>query len=112
MIRAPRRLPRILSPAEVDALIAALRTARDRAMVWLMLLGGLHLKTGPGPAACDVHPGERRVFVTGMGGHERVVPIAKVFFNALAGYCATKRPATDTDQVFVVPKGQRPGRGG
>src|ERR1700751_1705607 len=36
-----RTLPRVLSPAEVDALLGALRRRRDRAMVLAMLLGGL-----------------------------------------------------------------------
>jgi site-specific recombinase XerD len=110
LIRAPRRLPRILSPAEVNALIAALRTARDRAMVWLMLLGGLRRCEVLGLRHRDVHPGERRVFVTGKGGHERVVPVGELFFGELAAYYAAERPATDADQVFVVLKGQRRGR--
>jgi integrase len=37
LVRVPRTLPQIMGPAEVDALTAALRTHRDRAMV----LGGL-----------------------------------------------------------------------
>jgi hypothetical protein len=41
LVRATRKLPRILAPAEVDALTAALRTHRDRAMVAAMVLGGL-----------------------------------------------------------------------
>jgi site-specific recombinase XerD len=41
LVRAVRQLPRILAPAEVDALTAALRTHRDRAMVAAMVLGGL-----------------------------------------------------------------------
>src|SRR5436190_3924639 len=32
LVRVPRTLPQILTPAEVDALVAALRTQRDRAM--------------------------------------------------------------------------------
>ena len=40
LVRVSRRLPRILSPAEVDALTGALRTHRDRAMVAAMVLGG------------------------------------------------------------------------
>jgi integrase len=36
LVRAPRRLPRILSPDEVDRLVTALRTERDKAMVWLI----------------------------------------------------------------------------
>src|ERR1700689_1350881 len=41
LVRATRRLPQILAPAQVDALTAALRTHRDRAMVAAMVLGGL-----------------------------------------------------------------------
>ncbi len=41
LTRRRRTLPRILTPAEVDALTVALRTHRDRAMVAAMVLGGL-----------------------------------------------------------------------
>jgi len=41
LVRVPRTLPKILSPAEVDALVGTLRTHRDRAMVFAMVLGGL-----------------------------------------------------------------------
>ena len=41
LIRTPRTLPRVLSPAAVDALVGGLRTHRDRAMVEAMVLGGL-----------------------------------------------------------------------
>jgi integrase/recombinase XerD len=41
LLRSARTLPTILSPDEVDALIRALRTHRDRAMVAAMVLGGL-----------------------------------------------------------------------
>jgi integrase/recombinase XerD len=41
LMRTPRTLPQILVPAEVDRLLAALRTHRDRAMVLAMVLGGL-----------------------------------------------------------------------
>ena len=40
LVRGVRRLPRILEPGEVTALMAALRTERDRAMVQAMVLGG------------------------------------------------------------------------
>jgi integrase/recombinase XerD len=45
LIRTPRTLPRVLAPAEVDALRAALRTHRDRAMVDAMVLGGWPLRS-------------------------------------------------------------------
>jgi len=41
LVRAPKRLPRILAPDEVVALTGALRTQRDRAMVTLMVRAGL-----------------------------------------------------------------------
>jgi hypothetical protein len=37
LVRRVRTLPRILSPAEVDALAGALRTHRDRAVVVAMV---------------------------------------------------------------------------
>lgn len=41
LVRAPRTLPRVLTPEEVDALTGRLRTHRDRAMVAAMVLGAL-----------------------------------------------------------------------
>jgi site-specific recombinase XerC len=41
LVRTPRTLPRILEPVQVEALLAALRTWRDRAMAEAMVLGGL-----------------------------------------------------------------------
>ena len=40
LVRRPRTLPRVLSPVEVDALLGALRTQRDRAIVLAMLWAG------------------------------------------------------------------------
>ena len=112
LVRAPRRLPRILGPEEVDRLVAALRTERDKAMVWLMLLGGLRRCEVLGMRMADLRPGERRVFVAdGKGGHQRLVPVAGLFFTALAAYFETeRRPGAGVDHVFVVLKGPHRGR--
>src|SRR5919109_2297858 len=76
LLRAPRTLPRVLEPAEVDALVDALRTNRDRAMVEAMVLGGLRRCEVLGLRLADLRPGERRVYVAeGKGGHSRIVPI-------------------------------------
>ena len=67
----PRTLPQILSPSEVDALTAALRTHRDRAMVAAMVLGGLRRCEGLGLRLGDLRFGERRLFIAdGKGGHQ------------------------------------------
>jgi integrase/recombinase XerD len=111
LVRAPRKLPRVLSPAEVNALTGALRTDRDRAMVALMVHGGLRRCEVLGLRLRDVHVGDRRVFIAeGKGGHQRLVPVADVFFTTLAAYLARGRPKESTsDHVFLVLKG--PGRG-
>lgn len=111
LIRAPRTLPRVIDPDEVDAFMAALRTHRDRAMVEAMLLGGLRRCEVLGLRLEDIRPGEKRVFIAeGKGGHQRIVPISTRFFTTLASYLELERPRTSsTDKVFVVLKGRRRG---
>lgn len=111
MVPAPRMLPRILTPAEVDALTGALRTHRDRAMVAAMVLGGLRRCEVLGLRLGDLQVAQRRVFIAnGKGGHQRLIPIAGRFFTHVAVYLEQERPAdADTDVLFVVLK--RPRRG-
>jgi integrase/recombinase XerD len=112
LVRATRRLPRILSPAEVDALTAALRTHRDQAMVAAMVLGGLRRCEVLGLRLGDLHAAERRVFIAeGKGGRQRLIPVSGRFFIAVAAYLDAERPAgASTDRVFVVLKGPRRGQ--
>ena len=111
LVRAVRRLPRILEPGEIAALMAALRTQRDRAMVQAMVLGGLRRAEVLGLRLEDLHLGEWRVFVNeGKGGHQRLVPVSPSFFATVASYMDTERPSgAATDRVFVVLKGPRRG---
>jgi integrase/recombinase XerD len=111
LIRTPRTLPRVLAPSEVDALVRALRTYRDRAMVEAMVLGGLRRCEVLGLRLEDVNAGERRLFVAeGKGGRQRVVPVSARFFASLADYLERERPpAARTSQLFVVLKGRRRG---
>ena len=110
LIRTPRTLPRVLAPSEVDALRAALRTHRDRAMVEAMLLGGLRRCEVLGLRLDDVNAGERRVLVAeGKGGRQRIVPVSARFFASLGDYLEKERPRASTDRVFVVLKGPRRG---
>ena len=112
LTRRIRRLPRILTPEEVDALSAALRTHRDRAMVAAMVFGGLRRCEVLGLRLEDLRVAERRVFIAdGKGGHQRLVPVSSRFFAAVAAYLDTERPpGADTDRVFVVLKGPTRGR--
>jgi integrase len=63
LVKLTRTLPQILDPAEVDALTAALRTHRDRAMVAAMVLGGLRRCEVLGLRLEDLRFGELRVFI-------------------------------------------------
>lgn len=111
LVRGVRRLPRILNPHEVDALVGALRTDRDRAMVQAMLLGGLRRCEVLGLRLEDLRLGEWRVFIdNGKGGHQRLVPVSATFFTAVADYLNRERPAdASTDRLFVALKAPRRG---
>ena len=111
LVRTPTTLPRVLAPVEVDALVGALRTDRDRAMVDAMLLGGLRRCEVLGLRLEDVRVGERRVFIAdGKGGRQRLIPMSSRFFTTLTRYLDHERPeAALSDRVFVVLKGPRQG---
>jgi integrase/recombinase XerD len=112
LVRVARTLPKVLSPVEVDALIAALRTDRDRAMVFAMVLGGLRRCEVLGLALGDIQVPERSLLVAeGKGGHQRVIPISNTFFAAVGDYLRSERPRdADTDRVFVALKGPTRGQ--
>lgn len=112
LVRTPRTLPRVLSPVEVGALLGALRTYRDRAMVLAMVLGGLRRCEVLGLELGDVSVGERRLHIAcGKGGRERIVPVSGRFFASLGEYLELERPAEVAPEAcFVVLKGPRRGR--
>lgn len=111
LVRRPKTLPRVLSPVEVNQLLGALRTDRDRAIVLAMLLGGLRRCEALGLRLRDVNPGQQRLFVaSGKGGRERVVSVSGRFFETLGSYLQLERPAEAvTEACFVVLKGPRRG---
>jgi integrase len=112
LVRGVRRLPRILNPDEVEALMAVLRTDRDRAMAQAMVLGGLRRGEVLGLRLEDLRLGEWRVFIAeGKGGHQRLVPISPTFFATVADYMNKERPPdAPTDRLFVSLKGPRRGQ--
>jgi site-specific recombinase XerD len=111
LVRGVRRLPRILDADEVESLMGALRTERDRAMTQAMVLGGLRRCEVLGLRLSDLRMGEWRVLITeGKGGHERLVPLSPTFFATVARYMDHERPAeATTDSLFVSLKGARRG---
>jgi integrase/recombinase XerD len=111
LVRGVRRLPRILDPDEIDSLMGALRTERDRAMTQAMVLGGLRRCEVLGLRLGDLRLGEWRVLIReGKGGHERLVPVSATFFSTVARYMDHERPETTSDALFVALKGARRGQ--
>jgi len=111
LVREERRLPESLELAEVESFLADLGTCRDRAMVLLMLLGGLRAAEVRTLRLTDVDVGRRQVKVLGKGGRERIVPVDRAFFSELTVYLREERPADcATRQCFVVLRGPTAGR--
>ena len=112
LVRVPRTLPKILAPGEVDRLLAALRTAPGYGRWcwrWFWAGCGAARCSACGWPMCGSATGA--LFVAeGKGGHQRVIPVAGRFLQALGDYLQTSAPAAPrTDRLFVVLKGPRRG---
>lgn len=106
LVREAQRLPEALEAEEVAEFFADLETHRDRALVLLMLLGGLRAGEVRSLRLADVDIGARRVKVLGKGGRERVVPVERAFFTEVTAYLRHERPQDSTAQeCFVVLRG-------
>ena len=108
-----RKLPRTLSPAEAERLIAAAsgtapRALRDRALVELLYGAGVRVSEAVGLERTGVDLDERLVRVTGKGGRERIVPVGRPAVEALRRYLARGRPFLDCrhrPELFLNAKG-------
>ncbi|MGH2706485.1 MAG: tyrosine-type recombinase/integrase [Actinomycetota bacterium] len=88
-----------------------LRTHRDRAIVLLMVFGGLRAAEVRSLLLADADQGRRWVRVVGKSGRERTVPVDQSFFTELAAYLRTERPpGLKTRECFVVLQGPTAGR--
>jgi integrase/recombinase XerD len=98
--RRRRRLPRSLTPAEVERLIAAAngvapRALRDRALVELLYGGGLRVSEAVGLDRASVDLENRLVRCIGKGDKERLVPLGREAVEAVRRYLARGRPFLD-----------------
>lgn len=110
LVRQLRRLPESVEPGDVALFLADLGTHRDRAIVLLMVFGGLRAAEVRSLLLRNVDMGLRRVRVVGKGGRERVVPVDAVFFTELAAYLREERPrAGVAPECFVVLRGPTTG---
>ena len=110
LVRQPQRLPEAVDPHDVAAFLADLNTHRDRAIVLVMLLGGLRAGEVRRLRLADVDQARRTVRVIGKGNRERTVPVDQAFFTELAAYLRRERPAgLATAECFVVLRGPTAG---
>lgn len=112
--RQALRVPKVLSEAHVEALLAAPNVdqplgLRDRAMLELMYASGLRVSELV--ALKSVHTGldEGAVRITGKGARERLVPYGEEAQSWLRRYLAQARPAIlkrrSSDALFVTGRG-------
>jgi integrase/recombinase XerD len=112
--RQPLRLPKALSEAQVDQLLAApdLSTAlglRDKAMLELLYASGLRVSELVGLKTFQVGSNEGVVRIMGKGSKERLVPFGAVAREHLQAYLVGARPqilaGQQSDALFVTARG-------
>jgi integrase/recombinase XerD len=98
--RRRNRIPRSLTPAEIERLVAAAngatpRALRDRALVELLYGAGLRVSEAVGLERAGVDLESRAVRCVGKGDKERVVPLGREAVEAVRRYLARGRPYLD-----------------
>lgn len=113
-VKTVQRVPRPLDEAQVQALLEQLRRRRDRAIVLMMLHGGLRAGEVLGLHLEDIAYGRRRVVIRHRDDHpkgarsksrfERVVDLHEPeTLAALSSYVMNERPAdSDSQLVFLI----------
>ena len=112
--RQPLRVPKSLSEAQVEALLAAPDVAtplglRDRTMLELMYASGLRVSELVGLKTVSVGFAEGALRVTGKGTKERLVPFGEEAHGWMKRYLGEARAAIlagqASDALFVTARG-------
>ncbi len=112
--KAPMRVPKVLSEAQVEALLDAPDVAeplglRDRAMLELMYASGLRVSELVGIATVRVGLSEGVLRVVGKGSKERLVPFGAEAQDWIERYLSQAREAIlggqRSDSLFVTARG-------
>ena len=113
--KQPLRVPKILSEAQVEALLSAPDDStplglRDRTMLELMYASGLRVSELVGLGVLDVSLNDGVLRVLGKGAKERLVPFGEVARQWLRRYLAESRPAIlggqQSGDLFVTARGR------
>jgi integrase/recombinase XerD len=104
-LRVPPRVIEPLSREQVQRFWGSFHTARDIALVGLLLLNGLRSAEALRLELEDLSLREAQVRVHGKRGKVRVLPLAPESVRLLDCYLKTERPLTNSPRVFVSLKG-------
>lgn len=113
--RQPLRVPKTLTEAQVEALLAAPDVdtplgLRDRAMLEVIYASGLRVSELVGLKTFHLAMNDHVLRVTGKGNKERLVPFGLVARDWIVRYLAQARPAIldgqQTEDFFVTARGQ------
>jgi integrase/recombinase XerC/integrase/recombinase XerD len=116
--KRPHRLPRVLKPAEVAALLDRIPLTtplelRDRALFELAYGSGLRAEELVSLEVTSIDFDSESVRVEGKGGRTRMVPVGEHAGRALERYLARGRPALDAgrpqEPLFLSKSGRRLG---
>ena len=111
--KPPRKLPKLLDPDRVGALLAFAPCepigVRDRAMLELMYSSGLRLSELVGLDLPDIDLRDGLVQVTGKGRKQRRIPVGRLACLALQEWlaCRSTLAAVDEGALFVSQRGRR-----
>ena len=108
-VRVPKRQIVPLSVDEVARFWSSFRTARDLALVGIMLLQGLRSAEVLELNESDVLPAEAQLRVHGKGNKQRLLPLAPETVQLLDHYRLQERPKVGTTALFVSLKGRARG---
>ena len=109
-IKVPQRVITPLSREQVERFWRSFRTARDLAIVALMLLSGLRSREVLTLKLEDLLFSEAQIRVLGKGSRVRLLPLPPETIRLLQCYLKTERPLTNAPEVFVALKGRARGR--
>jgi integrase len=109
-LKVPHRVIEPLSQDQVHRFWHSFDTARDLAIVALMVLGGLRSREVLGLTLEDLLFSEAQVHVCGKGRRVRRVPLPPETIGLLQSYLKTERPLTNQPKVFVSLKGKARGK--
>jgi len=108
-IKEPHRVIQPLKDREAIQFYGSLHTWRDRAMVLLMWAEGLRSAEVLDLTLNDIDPTGQSLRIDGKGRKQRIMPLAEEVATALQFYTQLERPATSSQNIFVVLKGPRRG---